>query len=65
MALMPCPLRVCDRQKENMSVQLLDRLRLLWSVPLDRLRSPRSAIMVAQVQSTDVRIPTYIMLSEA
>ena len=67
MALMLCPLRVCDRQEEKGSgidaspqlpistgVQLLDRSRLPWSVPLDRSRSPRSAIMAAQVQSTDV-----------
>ena len=33
-------------------VQSLDRSRVPWSVPLDRL--PRSAIMAAQVQSTDV-----------
>ena len=35
-------------------VQSLDRSRLPWSVPLDRLRLPRSAIMAVQVQSTDV-----------
>ena len=60
-------LRVCDRQKEKGSeidaspqlpistgVQSLDRSRVPWSVPLDQSRLPRSAIMAAQVQSTDV-----------
>ena len=32
----------------------LDRSRLPWSVPLDRSRLPRSAIMAVQVQSIDV-----------
>ena len=35
-------------------VQSLERSRLPWSVPLDRSRLPRSAIMAVQVQSTDV-----------
>ena len=52
------PLRVCDRQKEKGSeidaspqlpiatgVQSLDRSKLPWSVPLDRSRLPRSAII--------------------
>ena len=59
-------LRVCDRKKKmalsfargqlqiSTGVQSLDRSRLPWSVLLGRLRSPRSAIMAAQVQSTDV-----------
>ena len=38
----------------SMGVQSLERLRLPWSVPLDRSRLPRSAIMAVQVQSTDV-----------
>ena len=40
----------------SMGVQSLYRLRLPWLVLLDRSRSPRSAITVAQVQSTDVRL---------
>ena len=43
-------------------VQSLERSRLPWSVPLNRSRLPRSAIMAVQVQSTDVCIP---MLPEA
>ena len=35
-------------------VQSLDQSRLPWSVPLDRSRLPRSAMMAVQVQSTDV-----------
>ena len=36
----------------SMGVQSLDRSRLPWSVPPDRSRLPRSAIMAVQVQST-------------
>ena len=35
-------------------VQSLDQSKLPWSVPRDRSRLPRSAMMAVQVQSTDV-----------
>ena len=72
MASMLRPLRVSDRQKIKRlrnrcfatatDINGCSVVRVPWSVPLDRSRLPRSAIMAAQVQYSYQRLRVSCML---